>query len=119
MRQAIVTKYLGPTDYRSARVKATAQAGTVFVLWDDALDVDGNHERAARALAKRFGWKGVLQGGGMPDGKGNCYVFTEPGSPRVATTLQAWQTWRMGQCEDPNTLSRAERELMAIDPEDC
>jgi hypothetical protein len=34
MRQAIVTRYLGATDYRGARVKATAYAGSVTLPWD-------------------------------------------------------------------------------------
>lgn len=75
MRQAIVTRYLGPTDHRGARVKASAQAGSVTVSWDDALDTDQNHERAAMALAKRYGWgEAWWIPGGMPDGSGNVYV---------------------------------------------
>lgn len=31
MRQAISTKYIGPTNYRSARVKASCEAGSVTV----------------------------------------------------------------------------------------
>lgn len=77
VRQAIVTKYLGPTNTRPARVKATAQAGSVTVSWDHAFSVDGNHGTAARALCTKFGWRGRLCGGGMPDGTGNCYVFCE------------------------------------------
>ena len=38
MRQAIVTKYLGPTDFLGARVKASAQAGSVVVFWKGALE---------------------------------------------------------------------------------
>ena len=75
MGQAIVTKYLRPTDCRGSRVKATAQAGSVTVEWDDALDADENHGRAAAALARKFGWKGRLIGGGLPSGTGNVYVF--------------------------------------------
>ena len=77
--QAIVTKYLGPTNYHGARVKAKAQAGSLTLPWDNALDIDDNHEKAARALALRHGWLdngGKLVGGGLPDGSGNAYVFT-------------------------------------------
>lgn len=31
MKQAIVTKFLGPTNYRGSRVKATCQAGSVTI----------------------------------------------------------------------------------------
>ena len=79
--QAIVTKYLGATDFHGSRVKATCHAGSITVSWDDALDVDANHDAAARMLADKLGWTtaryGALQGGGMPDGRGNVYVFVK------------------------------------------
>ena len=56
MRQAIETKYLGPTNSRGSRVVASAQAGRLTLPWDDALDVTENHRRAALALAERYGW---------------------------------------------------------------
>jgi hypothetical protein len=76
MRQAITTKYIGPTNYRGSRVKATAYAGSIVVPWDSDLDVDANHEAAARALSAKYGWpwKNVY-GGSLPDGRGNVYVF--------------------------------------------
>jgi hypothetical protein len=78
MRQAIVTKFLGPTDRHGARVKATAQAGSVTITWDDALAVDTNHYRAARLLAMKYNWLSNgyhLIGGGLPDDSGNVYVL--------------------------------------------
>jgi hypothetical protein len=63
MRQAITTKYLGPTNFRGSRIKATAQAGSVTVSWDDALDVVANHTKAAEALADKYGWTGRFHGG--------------------------------------------------------
>ena len=83
--QAIITKYLGPTESRGARVKATAQAGSVTIHWDDALDIEENHDRAAMTLAHKLGWISQTSGkpysgerllrGGMPKGDGNCYVM--------------------------------------------
>ena len=73
-RQAIVTKYLGATDFRGARVKATAYAGSVTVSWDDALNVEANHSRAAEALATKWGWTGKWFGGSTPDDRGYCFV---------------------------------------------
>lgn len=78
MRQAIVTKYLGPTDFHGARVKAKADAGTITVSWDHALNVDENHTAAAKTLAQKFGWYGQWVGGGMPSKDGNCYVHMSP-----------------------------------------
>lgn len=80
MRQAIETKYLGPTNYRGARIKASAQAGSVTISYDHALDVDDNHMRAAQALARKFGWFGVVFGGGNAKGTGNVYVFGDDAS---------------------------------------
>lgn len=55
-RQAIETKFLGPTDHRGPRVKATAAAGSVTVEWDHALGPVDNHAAAARKLATDLGW---------------------------------------------------------------
>lgn len=71
LRQAIVTKYLGPTDSRGARVKASAEAGSVSVPWDYELDAADNHIAAAEKYAQKYGWDGAWFGGGTKDG----YVF--------------------------------------------
>lgn len=73
MRQAIITKYMGPTDFRGSRVKATAEAGSITIGWDDALNVDGNHLKAAKALQAKFGWTDDLIGGSYKNG----YVFVQ------------------------------------------
>lgn len=82
--QAIKTKYLGATNSLGSRVKATAAAGSVTVYWDHSLDVDQNHDEAAKALMVKYGWTGSLVSGGDPDGKGNVYVFV--GKPAIVVT---------------------------------
>lgn len=76
--QAIVTKYLGPTDHRGSRVVAKCQAGKLTLGWDDALDSDDNHRAAAMALVKRLGWDAPCYGtwvrGSLPDGCGDVFV---------------------------------------------
>lgn len=72
--QAILTKFLGPTNHRGPRVKASCEAGSIIVSWDDALDSDGNHDAACRALALKLSWFGTWLGGGLPDTTGNAYV---------------------------------------------
>lgn len=48
----ILTKYLGPTNTRGSRVKATSGGGkSVVIAWDDELHIDENHAAAAAALA--------------------------------------------------------------------
>lgn len=80
MRQAIVTRFLGPTNHRGARVKATADAGTVTVSWDYALGIAENHQAAATALLDKLGWtrdpwRRDLVGGSLP-GSGYAFVIT-------------------------------------------
>ena len=77
MRQAIETKYLGPTNNRGARVKAMAQAGSVIVPWDHSLNVEDNHTVAAYTLAKKYGWVCEWEGGANAKGTGNVYVAVE------------------------------------------
>lgn len=77
MRQAIETKFLGPTNVRGSRIKATAQAGSVTVPYDHALNSEANHTAAAVALCAKFGWKGTIMGGGKADGRGNVFVFVD------------------------------------------
>lgn len=75
-RQSIVTKYLGATNVKGSRVKATAQAGSVTLGWDDALNSAENHAAAAQALVEKFGWDKLgddrLVGGAGPR---NEYVW--------------------------------------------
>lgn len=79
--QAIITKFIGPTNYRGSRIKAKCQAGSITVSYEHGLGTDDNHDAAAKALAEKLGWTGdgygKLVGGGLPDGTGNCYVFVK------------------------------------------
>lgn len=77
MRQAIVTRFLGPTDYRGARVKASADAGSVTLSWDDSLDVADNHRAAALALVAKLEWSGEWIGGSMPVTSSHAYCFVQ------------------------------------------
>jgi len=68
-RQAITTKYLGPTDHHGSRIKATCQARSLYTEWDDALSSDANHWQAAFNLAKRMGWVGQWYEANLPNGQ--------------------------------------------------
>lgn len=76
MRQAIVTKYHGPTNTRGSRVSAACDAGKVFLVWDNGLDYSSNYMAAAEALVRRLVWQGLWRGGGMPSSSpyGYCFV---------------------------------------------
>ena len=76
--QAITTKYIGATNFRSSRVKATAQAGSVTITWNDSLSVDENHKQAALKLMAKLGWQThtkIIGQGSLPDGNGDCFVL--------------------------------------------
>lgn len=84
-RQAITTRYFGATNYRGARVKATAAVGSLTVSWDHSLNVSDNHKAAAMALARKYGWNGTWFSGGMPDGRGDVFVMADVLAPAFTT----------------------------------
>lgn len=74
--KAIVTKFHGPTNNRGSRYSARAEGLPALTLSADyGLDADANHRRLAVEFAKKYGWKGILHGGAMPDGTGYAWVF--------------------------------------------
>ena len=72
--QAIETKFLGPTNTKGARIKASARAGSVTVSYEYGPGVDGAHDLAVIALVTKLEWWGVWARGGKADGTGNVYV---------------------------------------------
>lgn len=75
--QAIITKYLAPTNCKGSRIKATAAAGSLTLHIDHALDSEANHIKAAEALANKWGWRGNWLVGGTPDNRGYCFVCVD------------------------------------------
>ena len=70
--KAIKTKYLGPTNFKGSRVRATDEDGNSIILsWDHALNSDKNHEAAAQALCDKMDWEGRIVGGSLKD----CMVW--------------------------------------------
>lgn len=53
-RQAILTKYIGPTNHRPGRIKAWCDSGSLTIEWDHSMSVAANHGRVASELAKRL-----------------------------------------------------------------
>lgn len=72
--QAIQTRYLGPTNYRGARVSAQCDAGRAVVPWNHALNVEQNHAAACAALVARLGWPGTWISGALPGSAGYAHV---------------------------------------------
>lgn len=71
----IVTKYLGYTDTKSSRIKATTNdKQSVTIEYDQGLSQQSNHDNAAHKLALKLNRKGSYVRGAHPDGKGDVYV---------------------------------------------
>jgi hypothetical protein len=80
MRQAIVTKFLGPTDSRGSRIKCTAYAGSKTYAWDYEFDEPTNHYVAAMTFAASLGWvkgKETLRGGSLPGDAGYAFIVPD------------------------------------------
>lgn len=75
--QAIETKYLGATNTKGGRIKATAWAGSITVPYDHALDVQDNHAAAQLALRHKLGWQGKYAQGANIKGDGYYFVNVE------------------------------------------
>ena len=88
--QAIKTKYYGATNYRSARIKATCEAGQITIPWSYDLGTEANHDSARKSLqlklahdgGKKFGysymddpWLRPMVGGALPKSEGYAFVF--------------------------------------------
>lgn len=63
MRQAITTRYLGPTNHKGSRIKAWCQAGMITTAYLYELSVENNHLNAAMKLMQKIGWDNDLIGG--------------------------------------------------------
>lgn len=68
----ITTKYIGPTNTKGSRIKATCQAKSITRSWDYALNADENHRAVAGELAQLVGWAGNWR---MGADSGAGYVF--------------------------------------------
>ena len=68
MLQAIRVQYLGPTNYRGARLKATCDAGTATISYPYESNRDEGHRAAAQALLDKLGWDYLMVGGVLKDG---------------------------------------------------
>jgi hypothetical protein len=66
--QAISTKFMGPTNTKSQRIKATCAAKTLYVEWCDHLNIEENHIHAASQLIKTLQWGKTFATGSNKDG---------------------------------------------------
>jgi hypothetical protein len=78
--QAIITKYLGATDTKGSRIKATCDAGSISIPYPHELSGEEVHVKAAMALVRKLGWDKDAYGdwacGGLPNQAGYVFVCT-------------------------------------------
>lgn len=86
--QAIQTKFLGPTNNRGARIKATCDAGSVTISWDYSGNVEEMHAKAAMALACKLEWFGSWICGSLP---GAGFAFVWCGGPDAVAGARVYQ----------------------------
>lgn len=71
--QTITCKYLGPTNSKGARIKASCEAKSITVSRNYGTNVEGDYMRAAKELKLAMGWPGKMVGGHTKDGM--VFVF--------------------------------------------
>jgi len=72
--KAITVRYLGPTNTRGARLKASDRDGSsITVSYDHGLNRDELYDSAALALCAKMGWTGNLARGWLK--RDAVYVF--------------------------------------------
>lgn len=112
VRQAIVTKYHGPTNRRDARISATSGSGhhRAYVEIPDNVHADDEeaHHLAAVALCKKLDWPAKLACGALRNG----YVFVADAS-FVLRRLMVAAMNRENVMGDPCRLLECQAELQA------
>jgi len=91
IKQAILTKYLAPTNSRGARIKASCERGNITVSYPYEMRNSDSHVFAAKKLVEKFckqdeaegffpdgnnPWAFPFASGQLPDGN-YVHVFTE------------------------------------------
>ena len=72
MPQAIITKYIGPTNTKPSRIKATTGGG--YSLTIPFQHNCNPHMAAAKLLAQKMGWGGTMIEGHTTEG--SVFVFS-------------------------------------------
>jgi len=83
VRAGIVTRFLGPTNHRPARVAVSDNyhgdlKRQIYVFWDHALNPAQNHAAAARAWLAKFNPDAQLAMPGIDCGAGYAWTWGFP-----------------------------------------
>ena len=72
--KAIRTKYLGPTNTKGSRIRASDEDGNSITIGAHRLSGEAVHRAAAEALCAEMNWEGAMVAGSLEDGY--VFVFT-------------------------------------------
>jgi hypothetical protein len=107
MAYAIITKYLGPTNRKGARVRAwtapaasNGRARAVIVPWQYDRGPSANHAYAARQLAIELGWGGEWVGNELPGPK-VAYVYVRRGGSMFVVDEDEGLATKLGWFDEP------------------
>ena len=73
--QIITTKYMGPTNTRGSRIKASSSHYSITRAYNGSLKSEENHKLAVIDLMAKLEWAGVMYGGHTKDGM--VFVFQD------------------------------------------
>lgn len=68
MKQAIIIKFLGATNTKGTRIKASAESSSVTVPLDYSAGQEQRIRQAVDALLNKLEWSGEYIIGGLPSG---------------------------------------------------
>ena len=68
MKQAIIIKYLGATNSKGTRIKASAKASSVTLSFDYSAGQEQRIRKAVDALLNKLEWSGEYIIGHLPNG---------------------------------------------------
>ena len=82
MPQTIITRYLGPTNHRGSRIKATSWRASVTIPYPHELDTGRAHRAAAEALCAKMANTSIggvsyyiTAGADLPAGNGYAFII--------------------------------------------
>jgi hypothetical protein len=82
--QAIRTRYIPASNVKGSRILAKCEARGIYLDYDDALDLEENHQLACKTIANKMKWSNVFVGG-VFDGDHYWIMSDALGTPTVNT----------------------------------
>lgn len=73
--KAITTKYIGPTNCKGSRIKATDGDNSVTISYPHEINSEQAHMKAAQTFMEKIGWMGEMMGGHTKSGM--VFIFPD------------------------------------------